>query len=107
MTASKDTEENEMKILKLLAWLIAIPLGLCWKAVVLVDLWAWFIVPLGAPVIGMAHALGIALASWLFGSGLDNVKKNPETGGLERWALIQLVVLMVWGYGAVYHHFMQ
>jgi hypothetical protein len=36
------------------------------KAVVLVDLWLWFVVPLGAPVVGMAQAYGLGLiVSWL------------------------------------------
>ena len=31
------------------------------RGLVLVDLWAWFVVPLGAPAIGALHALGISL----------------------------------------------
>lgn len=40
--------------------LMATPLGSLWRAYALATLWAWFLVPLGLPVLGLAHAYGIA-----------------------------------------------
>ena len=37
-----------------------IPLAIITKGIALQVLWGWFVVPLGIPDIGMAHALGIA-----------------------------------------------
>jgi hypothetical protein len=93
-----------MVLLKILFWLSAIPFGLWLKAIVAVDLWSWFLVPLGAPVVGVAHALGLTLLGWFFGSGLDSVKVVKKTdASWERWVTIQLVVLATWGYGAVFN----
>ncbi len=39
---------------------IIVPLSI-WKGFVLSILWGWFLVPLGVPAIGTAHAIGIAV----------------------------------------------
>ena len=39
---------------------LVIPLAL-WGGVIASNLWCWFIVPLGAPPIGIAHAAGLML----------------------------------------------
>jgi hypothetical protein len=43
----------------LMVWGILIP-GFFLRAYVLAALWRWFAVPAGAPVIGLAHAYGLA-----------------------------------------------
>lgn len=47
--------------------LIAIAVGLAlFNAVVLQVMWGWFVVPMGAPAIGLAHAYGLTLLLTLF-----------------------------------------
>jgi hypothetical protein len=43
---------------------LSIPLGI-YRAWVLMLLWGWYVVPLGAPDIGMAHAYGLSLIALL------------------------------------------
>lgn len=43
----------------------SIPLAI-YRAWVLMTLWGWFVVPLGAPRIGMAWAYGIGVIYWCF-----------------------------------------
>ncbi len=90
-------------LLKAVGWLFMIPIGLCFKAVVASDLWGWFVVPLGVPAIGMAHALGLCLVGWLFSCGMDNIKEKQDHALVARWVMIQIVVLIVWGYGALFN----
>lgn len=52
-----------MKLLQLIAILVAGTLISSWVATLL---WAWFITPLGAPEISMAHAYGLILALHVF-----------------------------------------
>jgi uncharacterized membrane protein AbrB (regulator of aidB expression) len=87
---------------KALFWVLAIPFGLWLKALVGVALWGWFVVPLGVPAVGMVHALGLSLVGWYFGSGMDHVHMKREVGW-EKWVTVQLVVLIIWGYGAVFN----
>jgi hypothetical protein len=96
-----------MALLKALALLVAIPFGWWLKAVVCVSLWGWFIVPLGVPAVGLAHVLGISLLCWFFTTGFEQVtrKETPEYG-FTQWATVQVVVLMTWGFGAIFHNFM-
>jgi hypothetical protein len=88
---------------KALLWLLMIPVGLCFKAVVVQDLWGWFVVPLGVPAVGMVHALGLCLVGWIFSCGLDNIKEKQSQATWHRWAMLQVVVLIVWGYGALFN----
>jgi hypothetical protein len=44
-----------------LAWLIWAPIGIVVNGWLLSLLWLWFAVPLGAPRIGIAHAIGVSL----------------------------------------------
>jgi hypothetical protein len=45
----------------LLISLVSLPIALAARAWALSSLWAWFVMPLGAPAIGWAHSLGLAL----------------------------------------------
>ena len=45
-----------------LALIVAIIAGsILWSGFVLATLWAWFVIPLGAPALGVLHAAGIAM----------------------------------------------
>ncbi len=58
-------------------------LGACIEGVMLTYVWAWFMVPLGLPAIGWAHACGLAILVSLFtmrGGGYD-----PRTNDEKLW----------------------
>lgn len=43
------------------ALLFGMPLWFMWSAWVDVKLWSWFAVPLGAPMVGLGHMVGLGL----------------------------------------------
>ena len=91
-------------IVKALLWLIAIPVGWVWKALVAVSLWTWFIVPLGVPAVGMPHALGLTMTGWYFCSGC-RVNADSDTS-LTQWSAVQLAIGIVWLFGWIFQSFM-
>lgn len=81
------------------------------RAVVLKDLWGWFVVPLGVPGIGMAHAVGIStIASLLTSSPTTSRKDEKDTNkfadGISVLILSGVLSLFAWGIGAVVHLYM-
>lgn len=46
-----------------------IPIAL-WRAYVIARLWAWFVVPLGLPAIGVVPAYGLTLVAGVLGGGI-------------------------------------
>lgn len=93
----------------LAAWALSVPVLLL-AAVVLQDLWGWFVVPLGVVEIGLAHALGIVFLAYFF---LEKVPLKPADIKPER--AMELAIgraaatickyLIAWGCGAVAHAF--
>lgn len=87
--------------------LLLMPLSIVWKGFVLTKLWAWFVVPLGLPEIGIANAYGICLLLVLF-----TVTKKPDSENvtMERFASSAFFALFLplatWGLGAAVHAFM-
>jgi len=84
-------------------------LMLLFRGYVLVDLWEWFMVPLGLPRVGMAHALGIALLIELVaGSHEDDDEEDEEfiRPWLRRCLMTAGLILLVWLLGSVIHSFM-
>lgn len=60
----KSTKEGEF--LWSLACIAAVGVSVLVEAVILARLWTWFVVPLGLPHIGIAHASGLSLCVMLF-----------------------------------------
>lgn len=58
---------------------IALPLGIVTKAFALAKMWAWFIVPLGAPSLGAVHAYGLVLTVMMFTMGIARNKIEAKT----------------------------
>lgn len=54
-------KNNEDSGFAILLGFFATPLLAMWTAYVVTILWAWFVVPLGLPVIGKAHAYGLVV----------------------------------------------
>lgn len=50
-----------------------------WSGLTVSVLWGWFIVPLGAPAIGLWHAYGLALI-WSAFSGLGRKGRDDNSG---------------------------
>ncbi len=55
-----------------------------WKAFVLSIVWGWFVVPLGAPAIGVLHAYGLMLMLSLVTFSLVRHKQMEEIPTSER-----------------------
>jgi len=75
------------------------------RGFVLTYLWAWFVVPFGAPAIGVAWAIGISLI-------VGYLTRDTDTSGDEEnsfWTKLLSAVLtpfLVLGIGAIIHAFM-
>ena len=61
--ASGEKDDGEKTLLGCVAVLFMLPFSIAWKAFVAVQLWGWFLVPLGAPRVGLAHAVGLMLVA--------------------------------------------
>lgn len=91
-------------------YLIAIvPSALLW-GLVLRDLWAWFAVPLGAPAITIAQAVGLSILGSYFKYGVKRDHGDDDEEDLLAKAVGHLVettlfVLLLWAYGALWHQF--
>ena len=91
-----------------LAFLVALGC-VFWFAFVALKLWAWFAVPLGAPMLGFAHMLGVILtARYCFGNH-KHVPAPPlnETDWMvKHYAAPPLVPAFALGLGALYRAFL-
>ena len=75
------------------------------------DLWAWFIVPLGVPSVGVAHAYGVILLARLLAPARpDDRKAGPGEMFVRVLSLSfarVVAVLLFWGVGALMAGWMQ
>lgn len=53
--------DRQKAVLIILALVVLVPAAIALNGWVFTVLWAWFVVPMGAPVLGVWHALGIGL----------------------------------------------
>jgi len=85
----------------------SVPLALL-TGKVLSDLWFWFIVPLGVPAIGIAHACGITSIPAIFLASVAKSKADEKGFGnaIIQYLGLALGVIMLWGFGAICHSFM-
>ncbi len=72
-----------------------------WQGYVLTILWGWFIVPLGAPTIGVAHAVGFAAMFVLRGRGRDDNRTV-----MQAFLSAVITTALALGVGAIAHAFM-
>lgn len=90
--------------------MITMPMAMLW-AVVLGDLWRWFVMPLGAPAIGFWNMMGLMLFSIYIRHGLAISRPDEDEGDawkrfLHSLSTSILTALAAWLLGAIYHHFM-
>lgn len=92
---------------KAFGWLMLFALEIpSWilRGFVLAKMWLWFLVPLGVPEIGKAHAIGIAMLAALMLSGLARDKSEIEdalAAGFEALIKSVLASLLAWGIAAI------
>ncbi|MBC7168759.1 MAG: hypothetical protein H5U23_15555 [Phenylobacterium sp.] len=80
-------------------------------AVVLQDLWSWFVTPLGVPALVFWQAAGIIVLIGTFKMNLarhplKDEDDHPIAATIVRLVALTLGYLMAWGYGVVWHAFM-
>lgn len=90
-----------MKILKFFACFAFAMLLVALRAVVLVDLWDWFITPLGAVSLTFGLALGLLFFIGLFTAGLPREKSEDPNVSNFVFQCTNSVInsLMAWGFG--------
>ena len=72
------------------------------SAVVLRDLWTWFVVPLGVMSIGFWHAYGISILVSRLTHQIDWAEiEKPVDTPILRFFVAGFYYLMIWGVGAL------
>ncbi len=103
------------------AVIVAAPFGMLLRAYTIATLWTWFLVPLGLPVLGLAHAYGIGVLAGLVATYVPALKDKDviEVADTKRrdatpyearlYALIKIGVMalgpavaLLFGYAAHY-----
>lgn len=64
-------------------------------ALVIWHLWGWFAVPLGAPILGLAHVWGLMILKGIL------TFRQPAEGEKQDWLLMITYPLIAWAFGAV------
>ncbi len=67
--------------------------------------WGWFVVPLGVPAIGVAHALGISLVVSMLTHQRINNNDNDSSIRQEIFVSIATAIILL-VFGATFHAFM-
>jgi len=84
----KPAEKEDLGCLAAIGLLAILPFVVVVDTIVsgyiLYNLWGWFLVQLGLPVISMMHAIGISLTTRMFLEGIkiDNEKEEKK---MKRW----------------------
>ena len=58
---SKELNVKHVELGSRILLILLLPAFIAWDAFVVVKIWNWYMVPIGAPVIAMIHAIGIDL----------------------------------------------
>jgi len=113
----ESSEGDEVKalgyVVGFLAMMVLAVLSSFLGAVVLVDMWGWFVAPLGVASITFWHAMGLLSLLSLMKLGVAQVKNDDAEADKEWWSdtLFQIIhftagYLFAWGFGAIWHHYM-
>jgi hypothetical protein len=96
--------DSEPDFQRLSLILLTTPFTWAFRAFIMIDLWLWFIVPLGVAEVGMAHMYGITLVGNLV-SGLMT-SSSEDKPVLEIVFTSVFISLCFWGIAAIAHSFM-
>ncbi len=99
MHDEKTPMTNKESCSTVLFGLAMIPVLMLGHAYAVVALWRWFVVPLGAPSIGMAHAYGLTV---LFAALRPNRSPSPKEGQTVVSLAIEGLATCAVVYGAGY-----
>ena len=93
---------------KVILFLIALPFTFMARAWALAVMWAWFVVPLGVPSIGWAHAFGLATTVGIFMSRRGETKQDEDDDHPVATAMVASLLgpVAVVGMGWCAHAFM-
>lgn len=83
----------------------AVGVAIVWRGFVLSVLWAWFLVPLGAPAIGIALAVGLT-TTWAILSPHPFRKAEQHDKQLEVWSWLFMFPLIGLAMGWVVKQFL-
>ena len=81
-----------------------VPFLIMFRAFVMVDLWLWFVVPLGVAKVGMAHMYGVTLIGNMVAGASISTDDSDDV-----WKSIFLSIfisLSFWGIAAIAHNCM-
>ncbi len=93
-----------MPILRFLLILMLVPFAIWLQAAVVLDLWFWFVVPLGAvPLASLWHSAGLVILQRLVCTRIGGARDPKATALVLQTAAI-LWALLAWGLGAWFHH---
>ncbi len=87
-------------------FLLLMAFSMVLEGVVLYYLWLWFVVPLGAPAIGLLHALGLGMIIHFLTYHFYDFKKNDEAGIWEPLCHLLVRPVFTLGFGWLLHSFM-
>lgn len=90
----KFMEDNQMSIFAIIGLLLLIPLFATVNGLLLMCLWGWFIVPLGAIPLTLPHAIGIGIIISLFKTSVKD--KDLEKVVLENTIYIAVTFLFAY-----------
>ena len=117
----EDEEEVEKKPLEKAAHSVGIVIGAAGVLILIASLiaaailvhgfvlklmWAWFLIPLGLPALGLAHACGLGLlARYLTWQRMPK-SEDDEDANMRRLALNFIYPCIILSLGAIIHSFM-
>jgi hypothetical protein len=99
--------DDKTKLLGCIIGFLALPFLMALKAVVVRDLWLWFVVPLGVAALSFWHAMGLSsLVALLTHQIAKSEFEDEEHGWAFRLVTLVIAYLFAWGLGWLIHSFM-
>lgn len=95
----RNTTRSDIAVAERLLALIALPIGIVIEAYAISVLWGWFVVPLGAPAVGMAHAFGINALVTVFVYDQHAVRDKDGLQSLAH-SLVSVPIILLLAYFA-------
>ena len=70
-----------------IALVVAVPVGIFLRGLVIQQFWTWFVVPFGVLAITMPWALGISTFAWMLTGG-DSDQREHDEPGASMWRAV-------------------
>ena len=85
----------------IVTWLVMLVLTAFVQGVVLMNLWNWFMVPLGVMKVNLAMAFGLSLTISMFIDVKSNSNSDDKSSALCDFFGTIIGYLIIWGIGAI------